>query len=126
MGLPSGLFPSGFPTKTPYTPLFSPICATCPAYRILLDFINRKILGDQYRSLRSSLSSFLHSPLISTLLGPSILHSTIFSNTLSLRSSLNSSDQVSYPYKTIGKIIVRYISIFKFKDSASWSKEVCG
>ena len=27
LGLPGGLFPSGFPTKTLYTPL-SPICAT--------------------------------------------------------------------------------------------------
>jgi len=44
-------------------PLLSSIRATCPAYLILLHFITRKILGEQYRSLSSSLCSFLHSSL---------------------------------------------------------------
>ena len=74
LGLPSGLLPSGFPSKTLYTPLSSPIRATCPAHLILLDFITRTILGEEYKSFSSSLCSLLHSPITSSLLGPNILY----------------------------------------------------
>jgi hypothetical protein len=63
---------SGFPTKIQYTPLLSPILATCPTHLILLDFITRTILGEEYRPLNSSLCSFLHSPVTSPLFGPYI------------------------------------------------------
>jgi hypothetical protein len=85
LGLPSGLFRSGFPTKTLYTPLPSPIRAKCPAHLIFLDFITRTIVGEGYRSWSYSLWTFLHFRGTSSLLGPNILPNTLISNTLSLR-----------------------------------------
>jgi len=72
-GLLNGLFPSGFPTKILCTSPLSPIHTTCLTHLILLDFITRVTLGEEYRSLSSSLCSFLHSPVTSSLLGPNIL-----------------------------------------------------
>jgi hypothetical protein len=51
----------------------------------------------------------------------------LFSNTLSLCSSLNIRDQVSHPYRTTGKIIVLYIPIFMFfysrrEDKRFWTE----
>jgi len=78
-GLRNGLFPSGFPNKTLYTPLFYPIRATCPVHHIPLNFITRIMLSEKYRSHSYSLCSFLHSPVTSSLLGRNILLSTLFS-----------------------------------------------
>ena len=83
LGLPSGLFPSGFSTKNPYTTLSSPIHATCPAHLILIGFITRTILGEDYKLFRSSLCDLLHFPDTSSLIGLNIhlntmkLHSLI-------------------------------------------------
>ena len=71
-----------FPHQDPIRPPSSPIRATCPAHLILLDFITRTMLGEDYRSFSSSLCTLLHSPVASSLLGPNILLNTIFSNTL--------------------------------------------
>ena len=72
LGLSNFLFPSGFPSNNLYIPFSSPIRATCPAQLILLDFITRTILGEEYKSFSSLLCNLLHSPVTSSLLGPNI------------------------------------------------------
>jgi hypothetical protein len=83
----------------------SPLTHTCyiPRPSHSSQFIIRTILGEQHRSLSSSLCSVLHYPVTSSLLRPNILN-TLFSNTLSLRDSLNVSDQVPHPYKKQAKL----------------------
>jgi len=120
-----GLFPSDFTTNTLYVPLLSPIRATCPVHLIFSIWSPRKILGEKYKSLSSSICSFLHSPVTVSLLRPDILLSTLFLKILNLRSSLNMSNKVSHPYKTICIITVLCILIFKFLDSKLEDKRFC-
>ena len=90
-----------FPQQNPAYITALPIRATWPVY-LILDFITWTIFVEEYRSSSSLLCSFLRSPVTSSLLGPNIPLSRLFSNTLSLRSSLSVSDRVSHPYKTAG------------------------
>jgi hypothetical protein len=115
---PSGLFPSAFPPKS-YMHSSSPFVmrATCAAHIIPLDLITLIILGEVYKLWSSTLFSFLQPPITSVLFGPNILLTTLFSNTLSLCSSLNIRDQVSHPYRTTDKITVLCILMFTFLDS---------
>ena len=110
-----------FPHQNPYGYILSLIRSTCPAHHILLDLKSRIIFGEQYRS-QISLCNLLHSPVTSSILGPNILLSALFSNILSLLFSLNVSDHVSHPYTT-GKIIVLYILISIFFDSKLETKD---
>jgi hypothetical protein len=78
--LPSGLFPSDFPTNNLYTFLFSPICATCPTHLILFDV---KFLSNTSKFFRL------------TLLAWNLCDLYLFSGSLSLYLATNRSWSVS-------------------------------
>jgi len=65
LGLPSGLLPSSFPTKTLYKNLSSPIRATCTNHLILFNFITNTIFCEQYKSFHSVI--YPHAPLQTSL-----------------------------------------------------------
>jgi hypothetical protein len=117
LGLPSGLFSSGFPNNILHAFLISPNHDTFPVQLVLLNLIILITLGKEHNLQSSSLCSFLQHPVISSLSSQNILLSTLFSNTLSICSSLKVRDQVSHPYRTTGKILVLCILIFMFLDT---------
>ena len=122
LGLPSGHYPSGFPSKTQYTPLLSPYAPHAPPISFFSIWSPQQYL---LRNTNHKAPHYVVFPVTSSLLGPNILLNTLFSNTLSLRSSLNMSDQVPHPYKTTGKIIVPYILHFIFLNSNLEDKRFC-
>jgi hypothetical protein len=114
LGLPSCLFPSDFPTNNLYASFFSKIIAKCSAYFILPYLIILIILCEDCKLRSSSICSFLHPPVTSSLLSPNILFSKQFSNTLSLCSSLKLKDQIARTCRTTSRIIVLCILILTF------------
>jgi hypothetical protein len=109
------LFLSSFPTRMLYAFLIPPGCyIPCPSHPPW--FNNSNNIWWRVQSMELLIIKFSLTSCYLTRLGPNILLSTLFSNSLNLCSSLSVKDQVCYPYKTV-KIIVFYILIFTFLDS---------
>jgi hypothetical protein len=106
LGLPSGLFPSGFPTNILCSPPHS-CYMPCPSHPPWLD--NSNYTWRRVQVMKLLIMQFSQPPVTSSLFGPNIVLNTLFSNTHSLCSSHKVRDQVSHPYRTIGKIIVLYM-----------------
>jgi len=109
----------------------NPVYASPPPYAlhalsILFFFlITQTILGEEHRSLSSSLWSFPHYPVSSSLIGTNIPLSTLCSNTFKILSSLNVSVRASHLYTRTGKIIVLCFLIFIFLNSKLQDKRFC-
>jgi hypothetical protein len=103
LGLLSDLFLSDFLQKIVSAPLRSRLgYMSCSSHLPWLNILI--IFGEVYKLWSFSLCDFLKPPVISNFLGPNILFSILFSNTLRLCTSLNVTDQVSNPYKLHGKL----------------------
>jgi len=96
LGLPSECCPSGLTIKILYGPPFYPTRAPYSTHLILHYLITRIIFAKECRSHRSKLSNFLRAPIIFSLPNQNIFLSSLFSNTLSLSSTLIVKDQVSH------------------------------
>ena len=121
---PKWSFTVRFPHQNPVYASTLPHTCYMPLWSRSSRFYHPNNNGEEHSSLSSSLCSFLHSLVTSSPLGPNILN-TLFSNIITLRSSLYVSDQVSHPYKTAGKIRVMYFLIFKLLDSRLEDKTFC-
>ena len=115
LDLSSVLFPSGPPPER-CAPHLSPIRAIYPVH--LIHLILLMLRNTDHKANFYVL--FFTPHVTSSLLGPNIFSSTLFSNTLP-----SMTDQVSHPCKITGKIIVLCMLIFIFLDSEQKYKRFC-
>jgi hypothetical protein len=114
-GLPSGHFPSGYPTESTYA-FFCPLCTIRPTQLILLDW-SQNICGKEYK-----LHNFLWPTFIFSL-SLSSFFSTLFWNILRPGILLNVADQVPHVWHSITRVL--YILIFIFLNSQWEDRRIC-
>jgi hypothetical protein len=81
LGLPSGLFPSDYPTKILYDSPFSPKCAISPTH-LILALLALIIFSGAYKSCSPQYAVFISILVLTTVFGPNVFLSTLHVNTL--------------------------------------------
>jgi hypothetical protein len=119
-------FSSDFLTRTFYAHLFHACYMPCLSCHPSFVYINNiwwrvhifKLFTSHTHTYGGLLCS-LHQPLLTSCFnkGSNILHTTLFSDTLNLCSSLWMRDQVSHTHKMMSIIIVLYVLIFMHLSS---------
>ena len=103
LDLPSGLsFMSSHQTLV----CAVPSCMPCVLPISSPQFVHPNNIWHGAHIIQLPICSSLHSAVTSSLTGPNIFPSTLSFNTFSLCSSRDVTDQVSHPYKIMGKISV--------------------
>ena len=108
----------------PHQSLYPFLFAAYPTHLILDYVFPLLIFVEEYKPYNSSVCNYLKPPLTSSTLGLNISLDLLFSTKLSLCPSLIVRPQASIPYKTTGRIIVRYIWIWLFSERKREEKGV--
>ena len=95
-------FPHRNPVRTPSVPHTSYMPS--PSHSFWFDHWNNIWCGVE--STKLLVICLLYSPLASSLLGPNIIFSSLFSDSLSVCSFLGLKDKVSHPYKQLCPICI--------------------
>jgi len=98
-------FPLGFPARN-FMHFSSFPCVLHPRPSHTSWFDHPNDIWWSIHVMKLIIISFMQPPATSSLLGPNILLSTLFSNTVSLCCSLSMRDQVSHPYRTTDNAVV--------------------
>ena len=109
-GFSQWLFPSGFPTRHPYAFLFTPIFATCSTI-LMLYFSTLLVMVSN-----ANFSLYTGTNVLAVCVGPCLFLGSLFSNILSVFSSLDMQDQGSHTHKA-GKSVFLYVLMVVFLDS---------
>jgi hypothetical protein len=112
LGLPSGLLPSSFPTCTRSSPLRSHSCyMPLPSHPPRLHYSN--YTWRRVQSWSSSLCSFLHPPVTSSLVGPNILL-----RMLDVFTNYTNFETVRFAYRTV---LLAYVGASYMSDNRQMS-----